>query len=79
MKDRKARREAEIAGLKQTLDVSENETAFVQRNGTLSTLLPVHLAACVLRTLVKRAQIDPALIEDVIFGCLWCLAQRRGI
>ena len=36
LKDRKARREAEIAGLKQTLDVSENETAFVQRNGTLS-------------------------------------------
>jgi len=29
--DRKARREAEIAGLKQALDVLENETAFVQR------------------------------------------------
>merc|ERR1712032_470301 len=29
--DRKARREAEIAGLKEALDVLENETAFVQR------------------------------------------------
>jgi len=38
-----------------------------KRNGTLSTLLPVHLAARVLRALIDRAQIDPALIEDVIF------------
>merc|ERR1712146_251263 len=29
--DRKARREAEIAGLKEALDVLENETAFMQR------------------------------------------------
>ena len=29
--DRKARRAAEIAGLKEALDVLENETAFVQR------------------------------------------------
>ncbi len=47
-----------------------------KRNGTLSTLLPVHLAARVLRALVDRAQIDPALIEDVIFGCVTPLGEQ---
>ena len=47
-----------------------------KRNGTLSTLLPVHLAARVLRGLIERAQIDPALIEDVIFGCVTPLGEQ---
>jgi acetyl-CoA acyltransferase len=47
-----------------------------KRNGTLSTMLPVHLAARVLRALVDRAQIDPALIEDVIFGCVTPLGEQ---
>jgi len=47
-----------------------------KRNGTLSTLLPVHLAARVLRALVERAQIDPALIEDVILGCVTQLGEQ---
>ena len=47
-----------------------------KRNGTLSTLLPVHLAARVLRALIDRAQIDPALIEDVIFGCVTPLGEQ---
>jgi acetyl-CoA C-acetyltransferase len=47
-----------------------------KRNGTLSTLLPAQLAARVLRALVDRAQIDPALIEDVIFGCVTPLGEQ---
>src|SRR5512136_530984 len=47
-----------------------------KRNGTLSTMLPVHLAAHVLRALADRAQIDPALIEDVIFGCVTPLGEQ---
>jgi acetyl-CoA acetyltransferase family protein len=47
-----------------------------KRHGTLSTLLPVHLAARVLRALIERAQIDPALIEDVIFGCVTPLGEQ---
>ncbi len=41
-----------------------------KRNGTLSSMLPVHLAARVLQALVEQARIDPKLIEDVIFGCV---------
>ena len=47
-----------------------------KRNGTLSTLLPVHLAARVLRGLIERVPIDPALIEDVIFGCVTPLGEQ---
>jgi acetyl-CoA C-acetyltransferase len=47
-----------------------------KRNGTLSTLQPVQLAARVLRALIARAQIDPALIEDVIFGCVTPLGEQ---
>jgi acetyl-CoA acyltransferase len=47
-----------------------------KRNGSLSGWLPVHLAAHVLRALVDRAAIDPALIEDVIFGCVTPLGEQ---
>jgi acetyl-CoA acyltransferase len=47
-----------------------------KRNGTLSAMLPVHLAARVLRALVDRVQIDPELIEDVIFGCVTPLGEQ---
>ena len=47
-----------------------------KRNGMLSALLPVQLAARVLRALIERAQIDPALIEDVIFGCVTPLGEQ---
>ncbi len=47
-----------------------------KRNGTLSAMLPVHLAARVLRALIDRAQIDPRLIDDVIFGCVTPLGEQ---
>jgi hypothetical protein len=39
-------------------------------------MLPVHVAARVLRALVERAQIDPELIEDVVFGCVTPLGEQ---
>ncbi len=41
-----------------------------KRNGKLSNWHPVDLAAKVLSALVARNDIDPALIEDVIMGCV---------
>ncbi|HUF93497.1 MAG TPA: thiolase family protein [Candidatus Limnocylindria bacterium] len=41
-----------------------------RRNGKLAGERPDHLAALVLSELVRRAGIDPAQIEDVIFGCV---------
>jgi len=45
-------------------------TAVGRRNGKLAGERPDHLAALVLSDLVRRAQIDPDNIEDVILGCV---------
>ncbi|HEY2330818.1 MAG TPA: acetyl-CoA C-acyltransferase [Acidimicrobiales bacterium] len=45
-------------------------TAGGKRNGSLSGWHPVDLAAHVLQALVERNDLDPALIDDVIVGCV---------
>ena len=45
-------------------------TAGGKRNGKLSGWHPVDLAAETLNALVERNQIDPAVVEDVILGCV---------
>jgi acetyl-CoA acyltransferase len=40
-----------------------------RRNGALSGVHPIELSAHVLRELVRPSQLDPALIDDVIWGC----------
>lgn len=45
-------------------------TAGGKRNGKLKDVHPIDLGASVLDELVARTQIDPAEIEDVIFGCV---------
>jgi 3-oxoadipyl-CoA thiolase len=44
-------------------------TPFGRYGGALAGVRPDDLAALVLRSLVERTGIDPALIEDVILGC----------
>ena len=41
-----------------------------RRNGKLAGTHPVDLAAHSLRALIERTGIDPALVEDVIMGCV---------
>jgi acetyl-CoA C-acetyltransferase len=50
--------------------VAAGRTAGGRRKGRLATLHPVDLAAQLLDGLIGRAGIDPALIEDVIMGCV---------
>lgn len=45
-------------------------TAGGKRNGALSGWHPVDLAAEVLKAIVERNNVDPALIDDVIMGCV---------
>jgi acetyl-CoA acyltransferase len=45
-------------------------TAGGKRHGQLSGWHPVDLAAETLKALVERTDLDPALIEDVIMGCV---------
>ncbi|WP_433413164.1 thiolase family protein [Microtetraspora malaysiensis] len=41
-----------------------------RRNGVLSGIHPADLSAHVLRALVSRAGVDPAHVDDVIWGCV---------
>jgi acetyl-CoA acetyltransferase family protein len=45
-------------------------TAMGKRNGKLKDWHPVDLAAETLQALVSRNDLDPALVEDVIMGCV---------
>jgi acetyl-CoA acyltransferase len=45
-------------------------TAGGKRNGRLSGWHPTDLAAAVLKALAERNNLDPALVEDVIMGCV---------
>ncbi|HCJ10853.1 MAG TPA: steroid 3-ketoacyl-CoA thiolase [Clostridiales bacterium] len=47
-----------------------------KRNGTLSHMRPDDLAGLVLKALVDRAGIDPALVEDVIMGCVTPIGEQ---
>ncbi len=47
-------------------------------DGALAALHPVDLYAQVLRGLVRRNGLDPALVEDVITGCVIQVAEQSG-
>jgi len=47
-----------------------------KREGKLSGTLPVHLAARILQELLSRAHVEPALVQDVIFGCVTSVGEQ---
>src|ERR687896_2448162 len=51
-------------------------TATGRRNGQLKDWHPVDLAAETLRALVSRNDLDPALVEDVIMGCVMLVGEQ---
>ena len=51
----------------------------VTRKGTaLSGIHPADLGAHVLNALVDRSGIDPAVVEDVVFGCVDTIGPQAG-
>ena len=51
-------------------------TAVGRRNGQLKDWHPVDLAAETLKALVSRNDLDPALVEDVIMGCVMQVGEQ---
>jgi len=51
-------------------------TPLGRRNGKLKDVHPVDLAAHVLRVVVERNGVDPALVEDVIMGCVMQVGEQ---
>jgi len=56
--------------------VAAARTAGGRRNGRLSGWHPVDLAGEVLKALVQRCDVDPALVDDVILGCVGQLGEQ---
>jgi acetyl-CoA C-acetyltransferase len=49
-----------------------------KRGGGLSMVHPADMGAHVIGALVKRTSIDPAAVEDVVFGCVDTLGPQAG-
>jgi acetyl-CoA acyltransferase len=47
-----------------------------KRNGGLSGVHPVSLSAHVLKALAERSGIDPALVDDVVWGCVGQVGEQ---
>jgi acetyl-CoA acyltransferase len=49
-----------------------------KRNGGLAEIQPADLSAHVLGALAERAGLDPALVDDVIWGCVMQVGEQTG-
>jgi acetyl-CoA C-acetyltransferase len=49
-----------------------------RRNGGLAGVHPADLGAHVLKSLMARSGVDPAAVEDVVFGCVDTLGPQAG-
>lgn len=49
-----------------------------KRGGALADVHPADLSAGVLRGLVERTALDPALVDDVIWGCVGQVGEQTG-
>jgi acetyl-CoA C-acetyltransferase len=49
-----------------------------KRGGGLSQVHPADLGAHVLKTIVERNDLDPMVVEDVVFGCLDAIGPQAG-
>ncbi|MCB2096643.1 MAG: thiolase family protein [Parvularculaceae bacterium] len=60
------------------IDAVRSPFAKGRPDGALAGLHPVDLYAQILRALVARTDVDPALIEDVITGCVLQVGEQAG-
>ena len=54
-------------------------TPIGRRGGSLSEIHPANLSAHVLTTLAERTGLDPATVEDVVWGCVSQVGEQAGI
>ncbi|GAB32548.1 acetyl-CoA C-acetyltransferase [Gordonia otitidis] len=49
-----------------------------KRNGSLAKTHPADMGAHVIRALVERTGLDPAVVDDVVFGCVDAIGPQAG-
>ena len=58
--------------------VSALRTPIGKKKGTLSNMHPADLGAVVLSATFDQVDLDPELVEDVIFGCVDTVGPQAG-
>jgi acetyl-CoA acyltransferase len=66
----------EAGAVRDAVIVEAVRTPVGKRNGALSGVHPVDLSAQLLRVLAERAGIDPAVVDDVIWGCVGQVGEQ---
>lgn len=64
--------------MREAVIVEAVRTPVGRRGGALSSVHPVELGARVLEALVDRAGIDPAIVEDVVWGCVTTIGEQSS-
>lgn len=64
--------------MREAVIVEGIRTAIGKRNGQLKAIRPDDLGGFIIKELVMRVGIDPAIIEDVIFGCVSQVGEQAG-
>lgn len=67
-----------VKKLREAVIVEAVRTPIGKRNGSLANVRPDELASHVLKEIVNRTKIDPAIIDDVIMGCNTQTAQQAA-
>jgi len=72
--------------VREVVIVEALRTAIGKREGSLSQTRPDEVAALAIEALLKRSQVDPAVIEDLVIGCVtqvgeqgWNIARLAGL
>jgi len=64
--------------MREVVIVEGVRTPIGRRNGVLKDIRPDDLAGLTLKELVNRTGIDPAIVEDVILGCVTQAGEQAG-
>jgi acetyl-CoA acyltransferase len=64
--------------MREVLIVDALRTPIGRFRGALSTVRADHLGAIVLQEIVRRNAIDPARVDDVVFGCVTQVGEQSG-
>src|SRR5216683_2391963 len=66
----------ETPQMREAVIVEAVRTPIARRNGKLKEMHPVVLGSLVLKEIVKRAGIEPEIVEDVVFGCVTQVGEQ---
>ena len=64
--------------MREAVIVEAVRTPIGTKNGALAGVHPVDLSGSVLQALVERTNLDPSLIDDVIWGCVTQLGDQSS-